>query len=215
MVGQAKSLPPSSILGTRRPLSLRKASSAISLLLLCGISLLFLAGCAGSGVSPFQPIDLSRDLDDSALARYKSAAEKSFASNPSGHMVTLEKTDWRIPGLLAYWKKGKVEAMHGAGGEWSYMVSKTQGWGPLALIYVSEKQAMYSPSGQLEGTMGVESSVWGHLSMRHSMRWKSRDSSWQEHWTLHLIHHLVSISDTHGRKSVSFFSAPNPLSFGE
>lgn len=183
-------------------------------LLLIGLAMPLLSACAGRGIPPFQPIDLSGDLNPSVLARYQTAADKAFAADSSRHMIPIEKTDWRLLGLLAFWNKGEVLAMHGAEGKFAFMVSQTHGYGPLALLFSREKQAMFSTEGQLTARMGIDSAIWGHLAMRHSMGWKDGALGWQEHSTLHLIHHLFSIGEMHGRTALSLFSAPNPASFG-
>lgn len=130
-------------------------------------------------------------------------------------MAFIEKTNWWLPSLVAFWNKGSVQVMAGPKGERQYMVSKTLGLGPLAVLYVSREDAVYGSDGSLNSIMASRSVLWGHLAMFHNMRWKLSEGAWHEHNSSHLIHHAINITDSQCGSNVSLFSAPNPIGWGD
>ena len=177
------------------------------------------AGCANmSGSVPsFQAVDLKQDLDQGALSRYQSEMKDASSSSSShgGHAMALEATDWRLLGLLAYWNKGSVTAMHSPKGGVHYMVSRTIGVGPLSILYVSGAHAVYGEDGKRQSYMAMDSVGWGHVAMFHTMGSKLDGGQWMEHRSAHIAHHFLNIGEGHGGVSVSLASAPNPIGFGE
>ena len=193
----------------------------LRLMLLLGVVALA-AGCAGmsGSVASFQAVDLSQDLDHTTLARYQGEMQKAHESSSgassehSGHMMmSLESSDGRALGLLAYWDKGSVTAMHSSTGGVHYMVSRTLGIGPLALLYASEAHAVYGEDGKRQSYMDMDSVVWGHVAMFHTMGSKLDDGQWMEHGSSHVAHHLLNFGEGHEGGSFSFGSAPNAMGF--
>jgi hypothetical protein len=170
-------------------------------------------GCATQGgkIAAYQSVDLQGDLAKADLARYQTEAGAVDKQSQPEAMPFLENTNWLIPGFLAYWDKGSVRVMTGPKGERTYMVSRTLGYGPLSVIWVSKEDAVYAGDGSLASVMKMSSAFWGHLAMIHNMRSRLPDGSWHNHSTSHLLHHILSIESGHGGGSVSLFSAPNPL----
>lgn len=181
-------------------------------LVLCVVAALATA-CATSGgpVAAFQSVDLQENLSKADLARYGAEAAETAKGGQADPMPFIEKTNWWLPSLVAYWNKGSVRVMTGANGDHTYMVSKTLGYGPLAVIWVSKEDAVYAADGSLASVMEMDSVLWGHLAMIHNMRSRLPDGSWHNHSTSHLVHHILSIESGHGGGSVSLFSAPNPI----
>ena len=174
-------------------------------------------GCASTsgGVSPYRAVDLGRDLSQSALLRYQGEMKGMDHSQHGDHsMMTLERTNWWALGLAAYWHRGTVRAMHGAGGV-HYMVSQTRGIGPLALGWVSKEQALYTGEGKRLQYMNMGSMAWGHVAMIHTMGGAMGEGGWMEHKSYHLLHHLLNLGEAHGGMSVNLGSSPNPMGFGE
>jgi hypothetical protein len=179
---------------------------------------LMAVGCAVAP-TPFQPIDLGQDLSAATLARYESEMADAHSSGAmsgggehGGHMtMTLEGTDWWPLGLLAYWRKGAVQAMHSPDGGPYYMVSQVDGYGPLALLWVSKKQAVYGPNGKRLSYMGMGSAGWGHVAMTHAMGTTLDGGPWMEHDSIAIFHHMLNIGQGHGKTSVSIGSSPNPM----
>lgn len=183
-------------------------------LVLSVVAILALA-CAtpGGKTAAFHSVDLRANLGLGDLRRYEAETAEAAKQEQPDPMPCIEKTNWWLPSLVAYWNKGSVRAMAGPGGDRTYMVSKTQGYGPLAVLWVSKEDAVYAADGNLSSVMEMDSVFWGHLAMIHNMRWRLPDGSWHNHSTSHLLHHILSVENGHGGGSVSLFSAPNPLGF--
>jgi hypothetical protein len=192
---------------------------SLGLALILGVTVLA-AGCSNmSGAVPsFQTVDLQSDLSQSDLARYKEemkgAVPSTSSSEHAGHMMALEGTDWRLLGLLAYWNKGSVTAMHSPNGV-HYMVTRAIGYGPLSILYVSGEHAIYSEDGKRQSYMDMDSIGWGHIAMFHTMGSKLDDGQWMQHCSSHLVHHLINFGEGHEGVFGSLGSAPNPIGFGE
>ena len=180
--------------------------------LLSGVVLL--TGCAGPAA--FTSVDLERDLSASDIARYQSKLSGAPVSSHGehGHMMTLERMNRWPLGLIAYWKSGTVRAMHSPGGT-SYMVSKSRGIGPLAVLYASKEEAVYNEKGKRQSYMKMGSLVYGHLAMNHVMGARMDDGQWMQHWSSGIAHHLINIGEGHDGRYYSLLSDPNPISVGE
>lgn len=178
------------------------------------VSALLVAGCASTAPS-YRPIDLKADLDRETLQRYQAEGKDAGVSGANCHMATLEKTNWWLPALIAYWHRGSVEIMPGQDGQVYYMVSQTRGFGPLSVLYVAKQDATFDAKGRLLTDMSMSSVLWGHLAMLHEVRSRLDDTTWMTHNTSHWLHHLISVSDMNGMMGVSLFSAPNPLGVGD
>jgi hypothetical protein len=174
---------------------------------------LLLTGCTYAGAGPFQGVDLTKDLSPQTMERYRTEMAKVHEAGQSGHMMVLEHTDWWPLGILAYWKKGKVEGMHSDSGV-NYMVSKSLGYGPLAILFNSKEQAAYSSTGVRQTYMKMDG--FHHFAMFHTMGSKLDDGSWMEHQSAGYMMHLINTeTDSHGGTSVSLLSNPNPITFGK
>lgn len=177
---------------------------------------LLAAGCSGTpGVSAFRPVDLTGDLDATTLSRYRAETEQARAAGQSGHVITLESTNWWPLGVPAYWRRGSVRAMETADGESRYVVSSSRGYGPLSAFYVDERTATYRADGRRVGAHSGFSLLWGHLAMTHTMESRGPDGRWGRTEAVHLIHHFVNWGSRHGRSWFSLFSAPNPVGLGQ
>jgi hypothetical protein len=181
------------------------------------VGALILAGCASTAnkIPVYQQVDLTKDLDPQTLDRYQAEIKQVRDSGANCHMATLEKTNWWPLGLIAFWHRGSVETMPGQNGQIYYMASRTRGYGPLSIIYVSKENATYDAKGELLTNMSMNSIAWGHLAMVHEMRSRLDSETWMNHWTAHLLHHIFSISDMNGMIGFSLFSAPNPIGYGD
>ncbi|MCL5270316.1 MAG: hypothetical protein M1457_07160 [bacterium] len=129
-------------------------------------------------------------------------------------MATLEATNWWPLSLVAYWRRGSVMTMPGNDGQLYYMVSQTRGYGPLSLIYLSQEDAAFDTQGKRLTHMTGRAVMMGCLAMSHEMESRLDPDTWMTHKTLHLIHHLINISDMDGMTNVSLFTAPNPIGYG-
>lgn len=188
---------------------MKRARLAVVAVLLLG-----LAGCVSApGVSSFSSVDLTRDLDTATLARYRAESEAITRAGQDGESLLLERTNWWPLGLLAYWRQGSVEAMGAAAGHRFYTVTRSRGYGPLSVFYVSGRTATFGESGELLHGMATGSVLWGHLAMLHSMD-PGHAGGGHGHKSLGLLHHLINVGWGHGSTSVSLFSAPNPVAFG-
>jgi hypothetical protein len=178
---------------------------------------LILTGCASTAgkIPAYQQVDLTKDLDPSALNRYQAETKQVRDSGANCHMATLEKTNWWPLGLIAFWNRGSVETMPGQDGQIYYMASQTRGYGPLSIVYVSKEDATYDAKGKLLTDMSMSSVAWGHLAMFHDVRSRLDSETWMSHWTAHLLHHIISISQMNDMVGVSLFSAPNPIGYGD
>ena len=156
------------------------------------------------------PVDLGKDLDAATLARYQSEAQQAG----EGRHAVLEHTNWWPLGLLAYWRQGTVKVMPGPAGEPVYMVSQSDGYGPLSVFYVSGKDAMFAADGTRLNSMGMDSVLFGHLAMFHDMGSRSPDGQWSQHSSSHWLHHMINLAKMHGETTWSLFSAPGPVGSG-
>jgi hypothetical protein len=185
----------------------KAASFVVVAVLMVGMT-----GCASApGASRFTGVSLTQDLDAASLARYRAEAEQARSAGQSGSMLVLERTNHWPLGLLAYWRQGSVKAMGGADGPGLYTVTVSRGYGPLSIFFVSGSTATFSGTGQFLHGMDTRSVLWGHVAMQHVMN----PGGGHVHKSLGLLHHLINIASEHGRSSVSLFSAPNPVTFGD
>jgi hypothetical protein len=181
------------------------------------VTFFFLAGCTSMpGVSPYRTVDLDADVDAATLDRYRAEFEGARAAGQRGDSIVLERTNWWPLGLLAYWRKGDVRAMTMPGGKRRYMVSASEGFGPLSVFYVTERSASYDAQGRrVAGSRGT-SLLWGHLAMSHHMeRWDEQVGHWGRMHSVHFAHHLINWGAGHGGSWFSLFSAPNPVGVGQ
>ncbi|MFO7956616.1 MAG: hypothetical protein R6X33_05910 [Candidatus Brocadiia bacterium] len=177
---------------------------------------LLVAGCSGTpGVAAYRPVDLTGDLDPATLSRYRAEAERARAAGQTGRALVLEQTNWWLPGVLAYWRRGSVRGMETTDGERHYTVSASTGYGPLSVLYVDEQTATYRADGRRVGAHSGFSLLWGHLAMNHTMESRGPDGRWGRSDAIHLVHHLVNWGSRHGRSWFSLFSAPNPVGLGQ
>lgn len=213
-----------SVVGGETPLpgglDARKAGGnmmRIGSLVLVGTVLMLCAGCSAMGpraVGSFQSVDLGKDLDEGALSRYRTETENSGPQNCEGHVVMLERTNWWPLGLVAYWNRGTVRAVHSPGG-YHYAVSKTLGLGPLCALFVSKEETIYGGDGKRQHYMAMGSVGFGHVAMYHVMGMPMGEGHWMQHWSAGLAHHLLNVGEEHGKVSVSLFSGPNPIGIGD
>ncbi len=180
------------------------------------VVLFLLAGCRSvPGVSPYRSVDPDADLDASTLDRYRSELQRVREAGQAGHAAVLERTNWWPLGLLAYWRKGEVRAMIMPGGRRRYMVSASEGFGPLSLFYVTERSASYDAQGRRVAGNSGTSLLWGHLAMSHRMETRDEETGhWRRMNSVHFAHHLINWGAGHGGSWVSLFSAPNPVGVG-
>jgi hypothetical protein len=185
-------------------------------LLLIAVVFVLAQGCAAvRGVSSYTPVDLGRNLDATALARYRTEVEQAAAAGQAGHAIVLERTNWWPLGLLAYWKRGEVKTMTHAEGNTLYVVSESRGYGPLSIGYVSGRTAVYGSDGRRMHGMGIASVFWGHLAMLHSMDFELGQGRWHTHKSAGFLHHMVNVVEAHGKRTMSLFSNPNAATFGD
>ncbi len=168
------------------------------------------AGCTG-GVGPYRSINLNQDLDAATLSRYQAETQQLPAGQ---HMGVLEHTNGWPLGLLAYWRQGTVRVMPGADGRPVYMVSATDGYGPLSLFWVDGTDVMYGADGKRFNLMEVSSIFGCHLVMFHKMGGLSPEGQWMEHSSTHLFCHMLNFGSVHGQTNWSVLTAPGPVGGG-
>jgi len=188
------------------------------MLYVCAVgAMIMLTGCSTvrSSLPAYQSVGLNRDLDASALSRYRRGTLALSAERREAHVIDLEHTNKWLLGLLVYWRRGTAQAVRAGSGAETYVVSESLGFGPLAMLLVTKQTATYGGDGQrLAYTFG--SSVgWGHLAMLHTMGAQVTEGQWMEHWSGHFLHHLFNIGKEHGRTSFSLCSDPNPMGVGD
>ncbi len=182
---------------------------------LLALSLVSAIGCTtfDGGAASFTNVDLVGDLDAETLARYQEEVAAARADGASGDELVIEKTDLWPLGLLAYWERGTVTAHDMPGHGTLYSVEKTRGYGPLAMVWVSEERATFDAKGvRMDGSL-AGSVLWGHLAMVHEMD-HSMCGMNQKHTSLHLLHHLINVSTVGDKTAVYLLSGPNPVGFG-
>lgn len=176
------------------------------------------AGCTHN-TQPFRDIDLTADLGPATLQRYEALAHQAtgqgMPSHGGHHAATIEHSNWWPLGLLAYWRRGSVKAIHTTSGKWNYMVTESTGLGPLAIFGHRREQASYDSSGKRLSYMAGAGLALGHPFMYHAMGARLEDGQWMEHRTWSLLHHLVNIGRAHGRTSFWLLTAPNPAGMGD
>ncbi len=175
-----------------------------------GVISIFLSmfiGCAGGTLYPYTEIPLDRDLSPQTLERYqKETAATNERATGAEHMITIENTDWRILGLLAWWKKGTVQVMNG-----NYMISRSESMGPLAMLYATGETAMFNREGKRQSYSSMTSFLWGHVAMSHAMGVALDNGDWMGHESIALLHHLLNVGESHAGDTISLFSSPNPV----
>ncbi len=176
------------------------------------VVVLVVAGCTG-GMGPYRSIDLGKDLDAATLARYQSEAQQASAAG-MGHMAVLEHTNWWPLGILAYWRQGTVRVMHGPDGQPVYMVSATDGYGPLSLFWVDGTDAMFGADGRRFSLMEMSSVLGCHFLMFHKMGGLSPEGQWLQHSSTNLFCHMINFNTMHGQTSWSLFTTPGPVGAG-
>ncbi len=179
-----------------------------------GVVVLFVAsGCTG-GVAPYHRISLDRDLDAATLARYQAETQQVAAGGQTPHMAVLEHTNWWPLGIVAYWRQGTVQVMAGPDGQPVYMVSATDGYGPLSLFWVDGTDAMFAADGTRFSLMEVSSVLGCHFLMFHKMGSLSPQGQWLQHGSTHLFCHLINFGTVHGKTTWSLFTTPGPVGAG-
>jgi hypothetical protein len=179
-------------------------------LVLC---VLGLSGCA-SGAAAFQPVNLRADLDAGSLARYQG----EMAAIPGAELrplMTLESTNHWPLGLLAYWRKGVVEAVMTSGGEHLFVVSESRGYGPLSAFYVKRHSAVYDYEGRRLSRTQSKAFLWGQLMRTELLETLSPDGEWLMTGSAHALLNMLNWRAA-GRVPVAFwlFSAPSPIGWG-
>jgi hypothetical protein len=168
------------------------------------------AGCTG-GVGPYRSVNLNQDLDAATLARYQAEAKQLPAGQ---HMGVLEHTNLWPLGLLAYWHQGTVRVMQGMDGKPIYMISATDGYGPLSLFWVDGTDVMYGADGKRFNLMEMSSVLGCHFIMFHTMGGLSPEGLWMQHSSTHLFCHAINFGTMHGETSWSLITAPGPIGSG-
>lgn len=173
------------------------------------------AGCAGlRGDSlPFRTVDLERDLDKDAVARYEAQwKQMRQAGHAEGATARLEYTNWWPLGLLGYWHRGSVTRELTPSGAPAYDVSRTRGFGPLAALYVSQTDVSFDAEGRRLGTAKMKTFLWGQLASLSEEDNLLPSGKRQRMSSLHLFHmHPINIHKMDHHAVVSLFSMPNPL----
>ena len=171
------------------------------------------AGCAGfrGHSQPFRPVDLNGNLTKNALSRYEREWEAVHEAGLHGDMARLEHSNWWLPGLVAYWRRGSVMGTVSEAGGLDYHVASARGLGPLSVLFAAEKHATFDSRGERLSGMQMGSLLWGHLAMFHRSDALLPDGTRQKDISMHLLHHLISIHRMDGHTSVTLFSMPNPL----
>jgi hypothetical protein len=179
------------------------------------IVFLLLQGCAAPpGAGRFIPVNADHDLDSATLARYRGELEAVRKAGQRGPVVVLEHANAWPLGLIAYWRRAEVRAMQAPGGDTTYTVSRSRGYGPLSIFYVNGQDVTFNEDGKRRHAMGIDSVVWGHIAMLHSMEQRTDRGHWHRHSSAGFLHHLINVVKEHGRTRLSLFSAPNPVTLG-
>ena len=170
-------------------------------------------GCAGfrGSSQPFQSVDLNGNLAQDALSRYEQEWKVLHETGRHSDMARLEHTNWWLPGLVAYWRRGSVTRTVSEAGGLNYDVSSTRGIGPLSVLFAGETHATFNDKGERLNRMWMGSLLWGHLAMFHENQVLLPDGTWRNSVSMHLLHHIISIHTMDGHTSVSLFSMPNLL----
>ncbi len=184
-----------------------------SAVVMLAVVALVVVGCTG-GVGPYRSIDLGRDLDAATLARYQAETQQVAADGQMPQMAVLEHTNWWPLGILAYWRQGTVQVMPGPDGQPVYMISATDGYGPLSLFWVDGVDAMFAADGKRFSMMEVSSVLGCHFLMFHKMGSLSPQGQWLQHNSTHLFCHLINFGTMHGKTAWSLFTTPGPVGSG-
>ncbi len=166
------------------------------------------AGCAGP--DRYRDVDLRADLPPDAIRRYEQEWQQLTPAERTSHAARLEHTNWWLPGLIAYYRRGAVERMQGPDGP-VYHVSYGRGFGPLSLLYARTDHATYDADGQRLSGGGMSACLLGHLAMTHHADARLRDGRHERMDSYHLFHHVLNIHAMAGHSYVSLFTLPNPL----
>jgi|GEM_PF-2956170 len=144
----------------------------------CAVAALGLMGC--NSISPCTRIDLGGNLTPETLRRFEAESKHAAACCPDDRMADLERSNWWPLGILAYWWQGAVMRTETAPGRASYTVQRSQGFGPLSVLYVTSTHATYNDQGQRLSSMTGSSVLLGHLAMLHRSESVLPDGARQE-----------------------------------
>ncbi len=174
------------------------------------VVVLVVAGCTG-GMGPYRSINLGKDLDAATLARYQAETQQL----PGGqHMGVLEHSNGWLLGLLAYWRQGTVRVMPGGDGKPVYMVTASDGYGPLAFIWNRGTDVTFAADGSRLSLMSIGNFLGGHVGMFHTMGTRTPGDGWMQHSSSHWFCHFVNVGEVHGKPTWTMFSNPGPVGSG-
>jgi hypothetical protein len=165
-------------------------------------------GCAGP--NPYRRVDLSADLPPEAVRRYEQEWHELPAAERTAHMARLEHSNWWLPGLVAYYRRGSVDRMEGPAGP-VYHVSYGQGLGPLSALYSRGEHATYGAGGERLSGGAMGAVLLGHLAMTHHSDAIVPGGQHQKMDSWHLLHHVLNIHVMDGHRYVSLFTLPNAV----
>ena len=169
-----------------------------------------LSGCVGP--NPYRSVDLKRDLDQAALARYESEWKALQAAGRAEPMLRIEHSNWWPLGLIAYHRDCSVTRMDTPKGP-VYHVMSGHGFGPLSVLYAVSTDATYTAAGERVNWMRMQTALTGCLAMSHETDAKLSDGrrEWSSSWML--IHHVFNIHAMDGHTYYSLLTMPNPIGF--
>ena len=176
-----------------------------AVLVLVGVTVL---GCAG--VNAYRPVSLKGDLGPQTIRRYEEEYKAQRAAGRAGGMTVLEHSNWWLPGLVLYYRRGTVTRMGGAGDP-VYHVTYGQGFGPLSLLYSVSSHATYNAQGKRQDGMRMHAVGAGHLAMIHENDAVLPSGRKNTMVSMGLIHHIVNIHKMGGHTYVSLFTMPNAV----
>lgn len=168
------------------------------------------SGCAVVGSNPFTDVDLKSNLSAQTLNRYDREWKTLSAAGEGSGMDQLELSNWWPLGLVLYWHKGSVMRTESPQGP-VYMVSRSEGYGPLSMLFSAQTHATFDARGARLSGMTVQNYILGHLAMVHRGDAILSNGQKQEMTAMHLFHHLVNVHSMDGHTEVSFLTGPNPV----
>lgn len=176
-----------------------------TLLVLVGMTVV---GCAGVGA--YKPVNLKGNLGPGTIRRYEEAYKEQRAAGKAGGMTLLEHSNWWLPGLALYYRRGTVMRMEGPGGP-VYHVMYGQGYGPLSLLYSVSSSATYNAQGKRLSGMSMHNVGMMHVAMIHKSDALLPNGRWEKANSIGLVMHVVNIHKMGGHTYVSLFTTPNAV----